>query len=36
MTKRPDAEIGHWPNGHGIWVGRGELDRILENTGGGD
>ncbi|MBC7776654.1 MAG: zf-TFIIB domain-containing protein [Phycisphaerae bacterium] len=33
MTERNGVEIDYCPNCRGVWLDRGELDKILERTG---
>ena len=35
MTERNGVEIDYCPKCRGVWLDRGELDKILERTGGG-
>ncbi|MCA3004309.1 MAG: zf-TFIIB domain-containing protein [Planctomycetaceae bacterium] len=35
MTERSGVEIDYCPNCRGVWLDRGELDKIVERAGGG-
>lgn len=35
MSERQGIEIGHCPHCHGVWLGRGALDEIIERAGAG-
>ena len=36
MSERQGIEIDYCPNCRGIWLDRGELDKIIERSGGGE
>lgn len=36
MSERQGIEIDYCPQCRGVWLDRGELDKIIERSGGGD
>lgn len=36
MSERQGVEIDYCPDCRGVWLDRGELDKILERSGGND
>jgi uncharacterized protein len=36
MSERQGIEIDYCPNCRGVWLDRGELDKIIERSGNGD
>ncbi|NJK85732.1 MAG: hypothetical protein HC906_06960 [Bacteroidales bacterium] len=36
MSERQGIEIDYCPNCRGVWLDRGELDKIIERSSGGD
>ncbi|MGH9038431.1 MAG: zf-TFIIB domain-containing protein [Acidimicrobiia bacterium] len=36
MSERQGVEIDYWPECRGVWLDRGELDKILERADPGD
>lgn len=35
MTERSGVEIDYCPKCRGVWLDRGELDKIIDSAGGG-